>query len=436
MLGACDGRNPQSVHHYHYSRQLSTSGALRSWKPTVEGFELSPSLLTNMHHRRTLSHCERHHQAQLEDFHEGQVLDRGLLSEVARSGACFRKLGNLVIFMAVALWGCSTHTWEPGPASVKTARQDFIASPDTGVFRLEQQTEGDRLILQLAPATCIARYSEQDIVTETEYKKSTFVGGPGLAIGGVAMAGLGTAVFLSAKKFPNSCAPDDEDCMSKDDAQGVSAVAWGLGAAGIIVGLYRAFKAPEIEGTRDVLVGAPRVIDQTAPCSASTSGQLAWLRLSNGAAARATSDGAGIMSFALNGDEIPVGTTGELSANGQRFVVDLSSIARGGWHPSPPQGPNNAPDSGECIVPENDDAKMALAICSVLLTKLADKGVEWASDEVSERFADAMNLSANNWPRQVLGSLFRKFGEQATAEARETLARQACCVLLRQLVWR
>lgn len=76
----------------------------------------------------------------------------------------------------------------------------------------------DELSFQLQATSCTNTEVTQLISDAREYKKSTFIAGPGLMIGGALAGAASVPVFASASENPATCAEDDEECVSEEDA--------------------------------------------------------------------------------------------------------------------------------------------------------------------------------------------------------------------------
>jgi hypothetical protein len=198
---------------------------------------------------------------------------------------------------------------ERGPVSAAQSQTEYLAPESPGPLLVSPATRGDELSLQLQPAQCLTRFFEQPVARETLLRKSTFLGGPGLVLGGLALGGIGTAGFIASHDSPESCAEGEDDCVSKGEARGLSVVAWGLGAAGVAVGLYRAFKAPVELGQRTVPVADATFTEQRGPCRVPIAGVRARLDLSTGASAAGVTDSDGRLDFRLDGDQLPIGSS-------------------------------------------------------------------------------------------------------------------------------
>jgi len=88
--------------------------------------------------------------------------------------------------------------------------------------------------------------------------------------------------------------------------------------------------------------------------------------------------------------------------------------------------------SDQCIVPDSEGAKYVYAACLIGIKILAEQGVDWASDEAAKHLSDALRLSSDSMLRPIVGKMLRQFSGQLTEEARNALARQACCDLVRE----
>jgi hypothetical protein len=335
---------------------------------------------------------------------------------------------------------CSTQYVERGPVSAAQSQREYLAPESTGPLLVSQANRGDELSLQLQPAQCLTRFFEQPVARETLLKKSTFLGGPGLVLGGLALGGIGTAGFIASHDSPESCAEGEDDCVSRDEARGLSVVAWGLGAAGVAVGVYRAFKAPVELGQRSVPVAEATFTDQRGPCRVPIAGVRARLDLSTGASAARVTDSDGRLYFRLDGDQLPIGSTGTLLVADQRFTIDLSDIARAEPPPPPPAPAEREACDFSDLPPPRTGFQQATqlfvegGVCKALLIKATDKGIDWGSDKAADRVVEDMD---DGWlkeaVRMTLSEFFKAGASAMVADQTPRGAEIVCCLLERKI---
>jgi hypothetical protein len=371
-----------------------------------------------------------------------------MLMERRARAAGQRRIGALSVgVLALSLLGCSTQYVERSAVTFARSQREFPAPEAGGRLTLSQWSARDEVSFRLQPAECVTRVSQQPVVEEVLERKSSLLGGPGLIVGGLAVGGLGTAGFVASRDSPESCAEGDDECFSKDEAQALSVVAWGLGAAGVVVGLYRTFKPPVELGRRVVNAGDATFTDQRGPCHVAVAGVRARLDLSTGVSTFDTTDAEGRVTFRVDGDQLPLGASGTLLLGDQRFSIDLSEIARG-EPPAPPPLPPSAPTRAACDFSDLPPAQtpgqqltqafVDSGTCKRLLIKATEKGIDWGSNKAANKAAERMLEDMQdgwqkNFLRWLLGELL-KAGANALVEDRTPRGAEAACCLLERRV--
>jgi hypothetical protein len=141
--------------------------------------------------------------------------------------------------------GCTT-TYTVAESTVPTT--NWTVPPRDPAYQSDVSVGQNSVTIQLQAVSCQSEYEAGTVTHGSIYKNKTFFAGPGLVLGGLAAGGLGTALFVSAKDAPTTCAPNDDDCLSQDDQRGFAIIASGLAVAGLIVGTYNSFKRPVLVG--------------------------------------------------------------------------------------------------------------------------------------------------------------------------------------------
>lgn len=341
--------------------------------------------------------------------------------------------------LAAALCGCTVTYPELGPATARgVVSRQFLPDGQQLPYNVSQQTDGELLGIRLAPASCRTQTVEQSTATETTYKKATFVGSFGLMIGGAAVAGLGTALFASSKNYPTSCPAADSECTSRDQARGVSYVAWGLGAAGVVFGLYRAIESPKVVASRTI-DSEREISNLNAACDVPVRQVPVTLLADGYNPYSVNTDSTGLAVFQLHMGKEPRYGTVLISGWNSPLRIDLSAFADSSSDPSPPPGPTDTPED-EC---HPDDWSMASFPWSLLNGRceaFVDKaqvyilkwGVQKAADRLAEEFTDSPD-----W-RPVLsfmfGRILKELALNASNPARKRSAAAVCCALRSQVL--
>lgn len=258
--------------------------------------------------------------------------------KLGRSARC----GWLPLASALLGLGCSSFSYEVAPGRLAPQRLEGVATPEHGAYRVSQELRGDWLRVKLEPGACTTSFTEQPLETRTTKRHTSFWGGPGLTLAGVALAGVGSALVVAANEPSGACSSDAAQCASHDRAVALGAASLGLGAAAVAVGLYRSFKPATVTEVRRVPVGDASVTRQIAPCPVATAGVAVWLQSAHESAARtALTNDDGWASFELGARQLTAGATAVLGVGQQRFRVVLddpsASASPAEMLPAPPR---------------------------------------------------------------------------------------------------
>lgn len=174
-----------------------------------------------------------------------------------RVGWCSLLVGSLT------LGGCATREIVVDAPTQRT----WVEAGTPSNYFASTSAAKDELSFQLQATSCTNTEVTQLISDAREEKKSSFIAGPGLMIGGALAGATSIPVFASANENPETCAEDDTECVSKEDALATGYLLAGLGAAGLVVGAYNTFKEPVVLRSWQEEAGAPNRIanDCTLP---------------------------------------------------------------------------------------------------------------------------------------------------------------------------
>lgn len=262
--------------------------------------------------------------------------------------------------LALSSAGCSVEFTEVGsPTTVRTQVQSETASGLTTHLTKVSDTD---LEVNVAPGICISTYEERTPVYVK--RKPSVAAGPGLAVAGVIVAGLATALFIDAHRYPRSCASSDDTCLSQGDARAVAAVGWGLGALGVGVGLYEGAKEPE--NVREEVMRSSSA--RTEQCAVNVEHVPVALRLAR-ATDRKVTDADGNARFQVSGREWPQFSRALVVVGEKdRVFVDLSPFTPAAPTPvlpNPALPPHTSPPSSTCDVARARTAHpVSFALCS------------------------------------------------------------------------
>ncbi len=222
---------------------------------------------------------------------------RAMRNSYTMCAGAVRLMAVLLIPAAVLETACVSYT-ETVRSGQATVEERPVGQPLFSVAAIER-SQPDTLLIRLTRGNC--QTLVHDPVTDTTYRRPSR-GASWAMIGlGAAVAALGTYVWFAPESPPN-CLMLNNSCAGRNTARTYAGIFWGIGGAGIGLGIERLFQPPTVERTRDREV-VSRADMPDHRCGGSMEGIPIQFDYAAGQATART-DGSGTVAFHINADGV------------------------------------------------------------------------------------------------------------------------------------